>query len=134
MGVGSEFRGDDSVGPEVIKSMVNMRAKNVLFIATQMPENFVSKIADFRPDQLIVIDSADFGARPGEFRIVDKKLIDSTFLSTHHLPLTVFMKESGCKKIVFIAVQYKTARFGSRMSTEVKSSVDEIKKLVETLI
>jgi hydrogenase 3 maturation protease len=135
IGVGSEFRGDDRIGLEVVKKLKKeVRNQNVMFIKTQVPENFFKKIKDFKPNKLIIIDSADFGGKPGEFRIIDKNSIKENFSSTHNLPLTIFLKEVNCKKIVFIAVQYKNIKFGSRMSKDVKNSLEKITNFVKKII
>ena len=42
---------------------------------------------ELKPDNILIIDAADFKAKPGEVRIIDKEAIPDTTLSTHTISL-----------------------------------------------
>jgi hypothetical protein len=57
VGVGNPIRGDDGAGPHVIARLEGRRSA-LLIDAGEVPENYVGKIAAWRPDVVCVIDAA----------------------------------------------------------------------------
>ncbi len=140
LGVGNRIRGDDGIGPAVIDELEKTYSdeKDVLLLNVQAsPESFVRSIETFRPDKMIIIDSVEMSGYPGEVRQIDYHTIRKHSLSTHKLPLTLFIDFLQRKmkfKLLFFGVQPKTIGFNKRMSGPVKRSIPDIVSLVSSHI
>ena len=132
VGVGSEMRGDDAAGMEVVRGLRGaLKSPNVLLIEGNVaPENFTSQIRRFKPSHVIYIDATDFGAEPGEVVLAEPDAITGQSVSTHTIPLSIlakYLQEQMKAKIVLLGIQPARAHMGARMSGAVKDSI----KLVE---
>lgn len=125
LGIGNMLKGDDGVGPYIISKIGNIQAID----AGTVPENYIQKIIDSRPDEIIIIDAIDFGGRPGEVRWFTE--IDSAdiSISTHNLPPRLFIdfiKQQTGAEIKIIAIQPKGLKFNTPLSEEVKKAADTL--------
>ena len=138
LGVGNDMRGDDGIGVFLARELEKELGKSegMLIIGTQVPENFIKPILDFRPDIIIILDSADFGGKPGNFRVVEKEEIMEFLISTHNMPLTVFLKalEPLNAKKILIGIQPRSLEFGNGLSEELRKRSGDILGFVRTLI
>lgn len=125
LGIGNTLKGDDGVGPYIISKIKNIETID----AGTVPENYIQKIIDSRPDEIIIIDAIDFGGKPGEvkwFSDIDSQNIS---ISTHNLPPRLFIdfiKQQTGAEIKIIAIQPKALRFNTPLSEEVKESADRL--------
>jgi hydrogenase 3 maturation protease len=131
IGVGSDLRGDDAAGVEVIRGLRRrVRSSRVLLIeAGVAPENFTSRIKRFRPTLIIVVDAADFGGEPGETISVEAEAVGGIPISTHTMPISLlaeYLGEETGARVIFLGVQPKEVGLGSRMSEEVQGSIKGI--------
>lgn len=131
VGVGSDFRGDDSVGVEIVRKLRSrVRSPNVLIVEGGVaPENYTSQIRRFKPSHIILIDAADFGAKPGDVVFADPAAISGRSISTHTLPLSVlagYLKEQTGAEIMLLGIQPGQVELGSKMCEEVKSSMNRV--------
>ena len=83
LGVGNEMRGDDGIGVFLAGKLEKELGKpeGIMIIKTQVPENFITPIMEFRPGKIIILDSADFKGKPGEFRVIKE---DEILQFLHH--------------------------------------------------
>ncbi len=138
LGVGNELRGDDGIGVflagELEKELRN--PEGIMIIKTQVPENFITPIMEFRPGKIIILDSADFKEKPGSFRVIKENEILQFLISTHNMPLTVFLKalEKLKAEKILIGIQPKNLNFGEGLSREVREKAGDILGFVRTLI
>lgn len=138
IGVGNEMRGDDGIGAflagELEREFGNR--KDIMVVSTQVPENFIKPIMDFKPDKIIILDSADFGGRPGDFRVIREREIMEFLVSTHNMPLTVFLKAlEGLKaEKILVGIQPRNLDFGTGLSREVGDRAGDVLGFVRTLI
>lgn len=136
VGVGSEMRGDDAAGIEIVRGLRRgLRSRNVLLIEGGVaPENFTSRIRRFKPSHILFVDATDFKAKPGEIILVEPEAITGQSISTHIMPLSIladYLKEQTGAKIALMGIQPKRASIGSRMSNPVKVA---LAKVVEILL
>jgi len=129
--MGNELRGDDGIGPMVIKSLKKeIRDPDVEIIdCGVVPENFLSKIESFKPGKVIIIDAIDANKKPGTVHIIKELSNNQLALSTHRVPLSImveYLKKNAKVEVVLIGVQVKNTEFGSEMSNEVRAAVKEI--------
>lgn len=129
LGIGNTLKGDDGVGPYIISKIKNIDAID----AGTVPENYIQKIIDSKPDEIIIIDAIDFGGKPGDIKWFTEIDSENISISTHNLPpgfFIDFIKEQTGAEIKIIAIQPKGIKFNTSLSEEVKESAD---KLVEEL-
>lgn len=125
LGIGSDLRGDDSVGGYVVKELKRtvktFGGKLKFFFGYTAPENITGEIKKFRPAYLVIIDSAELGASPGSFRIIPSEKIGGISFSSHRMPLKIMtdylLNSIKCDSIV-IGIQPKSTDFGRPLSDE----------------
>ncbi len=133
IGIGSELRGDDSAG---IKTVGLLKKKldslKVLLIDTgTVPENFGSKIEEFNPSHIVIVDAVDMKEEPGVVKIIDPGKIVGEAMSTHKLPLSIFieyLQERVRVEILIIGIQALRVGMGEEMTEEVRLSVESVAK------
>ena len=135
VGVGSEMRGDDAAGVEVVRRLRKvLKSPNVFLIEGGVaPENFTSKIRRFQPSHVIFIDATDFGAEPGEVVLAEPEAITGESISTHTMSLSIlakYLREQTGAKIALLGIQPARARMGSEMSGAVKDSVKRVEEIL----
>jgi hydrogenase 3 maturation protease len=136
VGVGSEFRGDDAAGVLVARNLKkNVKSPNMLIIeAGVAPENFTSEIRKFKPSHVVLIDAADFKAKPGTVRLFkDLSAAIGQSISTHKLSLSIlsdYLQDQTSAKVLLVGIQPAGAELSSNMCKEVKDAVDEVTKVL----
>jgi hydrogenase 3 maturation protease len=135
MGVGSEMRGDDAAGMEVVRGLQGvLKPPHVFLIEGGVaPENFTSQIRRFKPSHVIFIDATDFGAEPGEVVLAEPKAIIGQSISTHTMPLSMlakYLREQTGAKVVLLGIQPARAQMGAKMSGAVKSSIKRVEEIL----
>jgi hydrogenase 3 maturation protease len=140
LGIGNELRGDDGAGILVVKKLkkVLKDMRNIFIInCDTAPENFLSKIKDFSPSHVLIIDAIDFKGEPGSVAFFeDKNVVES--VSTHRLPLSMiraYLEGFGLNiKFFLIGIQPKNLLLGEKISHRVKEAVKIITKMLEKII
>ena len=140
VGVGNELKADDGIGLAVARQLQaeGFASKDVMIVPAEVPENYIMPIAKFKPELLVLVDSADFQGKAGEVRAIRDEEISSVFTNTHSVPLVLFLeairKQSPKSRTVFIGIQPKTLQLGKPMSPEVRkagrTAADAIRKMV----
>lgn len=135
-GIGNRIRGDDGVGPEVVSALVpEVGDKGVLLLdCDSNPENMLGELQEFSPEKVIMIDAVDMGERPGSVGVIDIHSVRKQAMSTHKLPLSMFIDYLRSKmsfKLVFIGVQPKETGLDKGMSKEVRAAIPLAKELVK---
>jgi hydrogenase 3 maturation protease len=136
VGIGSEMRGDDAAGIEVVRGLREvLESPNVLLVeGGTVPENFTSRIKLFKPSHIIFVDAADFGGEPGEVVLADPSAITGQLISTHTIPLSViskYLREETRAKVALLGIQPARANMDEKMSKTVRNSIEWVK---ETLL
>lgn len=134
MGVGNPMRGDDGVGVAIIQRLQENPIPGVMLLNTEtVPESYIGKVESHRPTHVLLVDAANFGGRPGDTRLIDSQHIGGQAVSTHSLPLTIFItyiEKSLGIKVLLLGVQPKTVAFGEGMTPEL---AEASKRIAETL-
>jgi len=140
IGVGNELKADDGIGLRVAKDLQKeLAGKDTLVIPAEVPENYIQPIAKFRPELLVLVDTADFQGKAGEIRAIKDDEISKVFTNTHSVPLILLLeaikKQVPKTRTIFIGIQPKTMDFGKPMSREVRQAgykaADAIRKIVK---
>ncbi|MBA7594136.1 MAG: hydrogenase maturation peptidase HycI [Hadesarchaea archaeon] len=131
VGVGSEMRGDDAAGIEVVRGLRHkLKSSRVLLVEGGVaPESFTSTIRRFKPSHVIFIDATDFGAEPGEVILAEPEAITGQSISTHTLPLSIlagYLREQTGAKIILLGIQPARAQMGAEMGEPIKDAVEKV--------
>jgi len=145
-GVGNKMKGDDGIGPAVIEGLKtemekgNIDSEEVMLLdCGTAPENFLGKITWFDPERVVIIDAVHMEKEPGTVDIIKTGKIIGDRVSTHNLPLSMFIKYlrdmfRKSLNIVFIGAQPDGTGFDSGLTESGKRAVDEIKKRVKVMV
>jgi len=139
IGVGNRLWGDDGAGPELLRRLkeewevqetrLNFQGQCFFIDAGDSPEDWLIRIADFKPELILVIDAMDLHSEPGSIAILESEAIPEAFCySTHRLPLRTLLhlwEKSGSETLV-LGIQPKELAFKEGLSPEVKMSIDSL--------
>lgn len=131
--VGNSLRTDDGVGP-YIGSKIESKSDLIVFNAEYNPENIIASIVELDPAQIVFLDAANFGKKPGAVEVVDLESIPEVTISTHTIPLSVVAKilaKDTKATINFIGIQVKNVQLGDKLSPEVKEAANKIIKHIK---
>ncbi|PKK85208.1 MAG: hypothetical protein CVT48_06515 [Thermoplasmata archaeon HGW-Thermoplasmata-1] len=131
LGVGNEFNGDDAVGPFVAQ---NFRHTDwAVYDCSTVPENFIAPVERHAPELLVIVDAAEMGLPAGEIRIVPKEKIRVMTMSTHSLPLSLFMDhlEGAAEKMLLIGIQPASTEDFSPMCKAVEGGALKLLEIIE---
>jgi len=134
VGIGNPLRGDDGVGPEIIKRLNKPLPSLFLFDVGEVPENYLGKIVKQKPDTIVLIDAVDFGSSPGTIKIIEKDDIKDESLSTHNASLNLvakYLQKETSADVFLLGIQPKTTEFGREISRPVKESLEKIVRMLE---
>jgi hydrogenase 3 maturation protease len=134
--IGNPNGGDDAVGPYIAEKMSSeMKDKTfdgeILDVGI-VPENFTGVIKEKNPETLILIDAVDMNLSPGEIRIIPPDSIGVMHVSTHGIPLSVYIQylHQYIKKITLIGVQPERMH-GEMSASVIKSSHQLISMILD---
>ncbi len=133
------MKGDDGVGPFVASRLQEEWSKNVdtdvggtggsTGVAVDCgttPENYTAVVRRLRPELLVIVDAAQMGLEPGACRIIPGERVGVLGLSTHSMPLTLFMSYVGDLVIetVLVGVQPESMALGAVLSPQVAAAAE----------
>ncbi len=126
LGVGNPIRGDDAVGPRIIELLEPRPIENVLLLNTEsVPEAFTGKVEEFKPTHILMIDAANFNGAPGDTKLITGEQIGGQAVSTHSLPLNIFIsfiEESLSVSVLLLGIQPQSIGLGEPLSEPVESA------------
>ncbi|MDP2904796.1 MAG: hydrogenase maturation protease [Candidatus Omnitrophota bacterium] len=130
LGIGNTLRSDDAAGA-LLTSRLLGKVPYIVYDGGTSPENYLGKIIKDKPDNIIIIDAADFGGRPGEYRLMEGEALRTTnMFSTHNasISLSVNYLQTDLKKveILLLLIQPNRIVFGDIISPEVSDSITKL--------
>ncbi len=138
MGIGNPMRGDDAVGVTIIHRLQNAALPGVMLLNTEtVPESFIGKVESYNPTHVLLLDAANFGGRPGESKLIDPTQIGLQAVSTHSLPLTIFIsyiEKSLGIKVLLLGIQPKLVAFSEDMTPELVEAAERIAGTLHRLL
>lgn len=130
VGIGNPLKGDDAVGLAVVDRLEERGTEDVLLVrAESAPENFTGPIRSYEPDHVLMVDSAEMGAPPGEARVVPLDAILGNRISTHTSSLGTlirFLERTTGSIVTLIGIQPLNMEFGSGLSPVAESASKEV--------
>ncbi len=138
-GIGNNIRGDDAFGILVVENLKkNIKDKKILLLnCGEIPENYGSKIIDFKPDLVVFIDAVDFKGKVGEYIIADPEGTIGETVSTHNLPLKIFVnfiKNMHNAEFVLIGCQPGSLNLFEEPSDIIKQRAEKLANLISTIL
>lgn len=128
--VGNDLMGDDAAGPMLARLLDDSPAEAwAVLDGGSAPENYIFKIRELEPDEVLIVDAADMQLPPGEVRLIDREHIGSLFLvTTHSLPLSYIMDAIGefVPQVQLLGIQPGTVAFDCPVSAEVQAGVQRV--------
>lgn len=129
LGIGNTLRSDDAVG-SLLAGRIKDKIPYPVYDAGVSPENYLGKIVKDLPDNIIIIDAADFGGKPGEFKVIEgRKLQTVNLFSTHNASLSMvinYLRGNLKADIIILIIQPKSMAFGDKLSREVEGALNKL--------
>ena len=130
LAVGNEMMGDDAAGPLLARMLEDSPLENWQVLdGGNAPENYLHRIREIAPDEVMIVDAADMELQAGEIRLIDKDSIGGLFLmTTHSLPLTYLMEaiQEFVPRVLLIGIQPEIVAFGYPISPGVRQAVERV--------
>lgn len=130
VGVGNPIRGDDAVGPRIIELLESKPLPHVLLLNTEsVPEAFTGKVEQFNPTHVLMLDAANFRGAPGETKLITGEQIGGQAISTHSLPLNIFIsyvERSLGIKVILLGIQPLSIGLGEPISEPVEATANSV--------
>ena len=138
VGIGSPIRHDDVVGLKVLELLEGKLPPSVLLLSTEtVPESYTGVIRDFAPTHVLLVDAANFKGAPGEGRIIPSRMIANVSISTHSLPLHIFInyiEKSICTNVALLGIQGVNIELGEGITSEVEEGASIVSKILIDLL
>lgn len=132
VGVGHDLRGDDAAGLHAARALSELLLpfRNWLVLeGGPAPENITGVLRRFRPELVLMIDAAQFGAFPGTVRWVDWRAAAKSATSTHtgslNLVAQYISTELRCD-VMLLGIQMGDNTLGTPLTPAVASAVDMV--------
>ena len=135
IGMGNPDRADDGAGIEIV-SHWKARLKERAFLDTETSVETVvfDGLADAEAEVFLFVDAADFGGRPGEFRLFGVKDTAEFHpaISTHKVPIDLLMGVIASKgrRAFLLGIQPESVELFGGMTEEVAKAVEILERLV----
>jgi len=148
LAVGNTTNGDDGIGSYIVKQVerylceTEQEPKNITVTSSQeeivtmdcgtIPENYTSVIRRERPDLLLLVDAAEMGLIPASYRIVKPEHIGVMTMSTHNMPLSLFVSyiSQFCREVRLLGIQPKKLDLNTKLSPELCKAGDKVARLI----
>jgi hydrogenase 3 maturation protease len=138
IGVGNPLRGDDGVGMKILEYLDKMDLNDVMLLNTEtVPEAFTGKVSEYKPTHVLLVDAANFRSKPGDAMLISSAQIGGTALSTHSLPLTIFIsyiEKTLNVKVKLLGIQPKRVEFYSEMTQELEEASKKISEILGKIL
>ncbi|MGA1848688.1 MAG: hydrogenase maturation protease [Thermoplasmatota archaeon] len=136
IGVGNEFMGDDGIGPLIISRLGEIDGFPTDVDLIDEGSGGMRIIHDMEGyDKVLIIDAADFGGAPGEFRIFNPEDIDTvkkiSGRSLHEMDLIktielARMMGRAPSEIMIMAIQPERVEMSQKISGPILERIDDL--------
>ena len=126
LGFGNRLWSDDGAGSVLAGRLQATNPEAAVFDGGMVPENFLEKVAAVNPDSILLVDAADFGGEPGEWRLFGGEELAFTGLSTHAgspQMLAAYLEARTGAEVKMLAIQPGDVGEGAQLSPRVELAV-----------
>jgi hydrogenase 3 maturation protease len=135
VGVGNRMLGDDGVGPALLDLLIGNVSHAVDTGVT--PEEYTGVIRRLNPSVIVFLDAADFGAEPGQMKIIMAEEVSKVRISIHKISLEILMEylksETGAD-VFIIGIQPAEISHSSTLSPSASQGVRECAEVIISLL
>ena len=148
LAVGNTMNGDDGIGcyiveqvkryickanSEISQAYINSSQGEIVTIdGGTTPENYTSVIREQQPGKLVLVDAAEMGLSPGAYRIIAPEHMGVMTMSTHNMPLSLFVSyvSQFCREVLLLGIQPKRMDSNTALSPELRRAGVQLAKLI----
>lgn len=124
VGVGNVLKRDDGVGVVICREIKEQ--PGILTLAVEVSiENYIGKINSLKPEEIVILDCMDLGAKPGTYSLVALEQVEDLTFNTHNISLGRLADFFNYPTYV-LGIQPLTVEFGDELSLPVQQSAEEI--------
>ncbi|HYB93274.1 MAG TPA: hydrogenase maturation peptidase HycI [archaeon] len=138
VGVGNPIRRDDGVGVEIVHSLKGKVSNDILLIESEtIPENFINQIIEFKPTHILIINAALMHLNPGTAKLVKSIEAPEESISTHGLPIQIFVQyltKMTEANTAMLLIQPRDTGFGEGLTSELNKVKEKLAKNLFTII
>ncbi len=101
--------------------------------AGSVPENFLRQVEASQAELVLVLDTADLRAAPGDLALLELSQVSDMAISTHTVNLQLLFKVipvSRRPKVLVLAVQPETTGTGTKMSLTARLAMQGLESLL----
>jgi hydrogenase 3 maturation protease len=128
VGIGNSLKADDGLGLALVQRLKN-KTQAVCIDAGNTPENYLGQILKENPDAVMLVDAAQLGLPPGQYRVLQPTEIVNCGLTTHDVSgrlFIEFLQNETKASIMMLAIQPQTVAMGEKISESVLNALDEL--------
>ena len=132
IGIGNTLKGDDGVGPLVCQQLKGKVCAELIDTGS-VPENYIQPIIKKTPQNLLIIDAADFGASAGTINIFKPEQLNSFVFSTHTLSPHLFidtLRQNIKVDVYLVGIQPAQTQLGQSVSGQVSQAVRRLERIL----
>ena len=129
--LGNVLLGDDAVGCRIAELLRGRNISGVVECGTT-PENHIAELYEQSPAELLIIDAADMGLAPGEFRRLSLEELVAAAAGSHGVPLSLLLSPfRSAFEINALGIQPTTTQLGAPLSETAESAARLVVDLIE---
>lgn len=130
-GVGNVLLGDDAAGCRVAELLAASGMKGVIDCGTT-PENYVATLRIDPPSALLIVDAADMGLAPGEYRLLSLSEMEAVADTSHGVPLSLLLRPfANALEIMALGIQPASMQPGAPLTRSVHEAVCHVTDLIK---
>jgi len=130
VGMGSELRGDDAVGLEVVRRLSGLEDDRLRVIEGGVaPENQTGVIRRFDPDWIVLVDAIAFEGEPGDSKWIESDDLGGESFSSHKSTpamLETFLTREMDAAVALFGIEPARIEFGTDLSSVVDGRLDDL--------
>lgn len=128
MGIGNILKGDDALGPEVIRRL--SEAGHLAVDAGTVPESYIGHVKKLNPDTVIIVDAVHLDREAGAVELLSRdEILSGTGFTTHSLSPALVMEhleqETGAT-ILMLAIQPASTLFAAPITPPVLKAIGDV--------
>jgi len=128
LGIGNRYWRDDGVGSYIAEALETCQGFDVID-AGFIPENHLETVVRKNPDTILMVDATDFGATPGQARLIYSDKVAYSGLSTHAGSLRMlaeYLHARTAASIALLAIQPADTSAGEGLSPAVSGMLNDL--------
>ncbi len=136
LGLGNTDRGDDGAGILVAEAVAKP-FPSYSYSEHDGVEGVVLDLSEKEEDALVVfVDAAELHSEPGHVRLVDRRDIRETEITTHRVTvafMAAFLEKAG-KRSAVVCIQPGDIEFQAEVTAPVRAAIESVSRVLRTVM